>query len=61
MVRSSVAVKYGIINYEGNNKKFFPDQNSLLNKGDDSTMKIKWIALSGSFTLVKSLKLRFNH
>ena len=41
MVRSSVAVKYGIINYEGNNKKFFPDQNSLLNKGDDSTMKIK--------------------
>ena len=36
-----MAVKYGIINYEGNNKKFFPDQNSLLNKGNDSTMKIK--------------------
>ena len=61
MVRSSVAVKYEIINYEGNNKKFVLDQNSLLNKGDDSTMKIKWIALSGSFTLVKSLKSRFNH
>ena len=59
MVRSSA--KYGIINCEGNNKKFVPDQNSLLNKRDDNTMKIKRIALSGSFTHVKSLESRFNH
>ena len=30
----------GIINYEGNNKTFVPDQNSSLNKGDDDTVKI---------------------
>ena len=34
-------MEYGIINYEGNNKKFFPDQNSSLNKRDDNTIKIK--------------------
>ena len=61
VVQSSTAVKYGIINYEGNNKKFVPDQNSLLNNRDGDTMKIKWIALRGSFTLAKSLKSRFNH
>ena len=61
VVRSSAAVKYGIINYEGNNKKFVADQNSLSNNSDDYTMKIKRIALSGSFTLVKSLESRFNH
>ena len=32
MVPSSATVKYEIINYEGNNKKFVPDQNSLLKK-----------------------------
>ena len=31
----------GIIDYEGNNKKFVPDQNSLLNKADYDTVKIK--------------------
>ena len=46
---------------EGNNKKFVPDQNSLLIKRDDNTMKIKWIALSRSFTNVKSLESRFDH
>ena len=61
MVRSSAAAKYEIINYEGNNKKFVPDQNSLLNKRNYNTMKIKRIAISGSFTLVKSLESRFNH
>ena len=61
VVRSSAAAKYEIINYEGNNKKFVPDQNSLLNKRNYNTMKIKRIALSGSFTLVKSLESRFNH
>ena len=61
VVQSSTAVKYGIINYEGNNKKFVPDQNSLLNKRNYNTMKIKRIAISGSFTLVKSLESRFNH
>ena len=45
VVRSSAAVKYGIINYEGNNKKIVADQNSLSNKSDDYTMKIKRIAL----------------
>ena len=44
-------MEYGIINYEGNNKKFVPDQNSSLNKRDDDTIKIKWITLSRSFTL----------
>ena len=34
-------MKYGIINYEGNNKKFVPDQSSSLNKRDDDTVKIK--------------------
>ena len=47
VVQSSTAVKYGIINYEENNKKFVPDQNSLLNNRDDDTMKImncsQWI------------------
>ena len=57
MVQSSAAVKYGIINYEDNYKKFVPDQN----KRDDNTMKIKWIDLSGSLTLVKPLQSRFNH
>ena len=33
-------MEYGIINYEGNNKKFVPDQNSSLNKRDDDTVKI---------------------
>ena len=61
MVWSSEAAKYRIINYEGNNKKFVPDQNSFLNNKDDNTMKIKRIDLSGSFTIVKSLKWRFNH
>ena len=61
VVQSSTAVKYGIINYEGNNKKFVPDQNSLLNKRNYNTMKIKRIAISGSFTSVKSLESRFNH
>ena len=46
---------------EGNNKKFVPDQNSLLIKRDDNTMKIKWIALIRSFTNVKSLESRFDH
>ena len=32
---------YGIINYEGNSKKFVPDQNSSLNKRDDDVGKIK--------------------
>lgn len=41
MVWSSAAVKYRVINYEGNSKKFVPDQNSFLNKKDDNTMKIK--------------------
>ena len=41
VVQSYTAVKYGIINYEGNNKKFVPDQNSLLNNRDDDTMTIK--------------------
>ena len=59
--RSSAAVKYGIINYEGNNKKFLPGQNNLSNKRDDNTKKMKWIALSRSFTIVKSLEWRFNH
>ena len=31
----------GIINYERNNKKFVPDQNSSLNKRDDDTNKVK--------------------
>ena len=44
-------MEYGIVNYEGNNKKFVPDQNSSLKKRDEYTIKIKWIALSGSFTL----------
>ena len=39
MIRSSAAVKYGIMNYEGSNKKIVPDQNSLLNKRDDNTIK----------------------
>ena len=42
---------YRIINYERNNKKFVPDQNSSLKKRDDDTIKIKWIALNESFTL----------
>ena len=45
MVWSSAAFNvwnmYGIINYEGNNKKFVPNQNSSLNKRDDDTIKIK--------------------
>ena len=61
VVRSSEAVKYRIVDYVGNNKKFVPDQNSLLNKRDDNTKKINWVALSGSFTIVKSLEWRFNH
>ena len=61
MVRSSAAAKYGIINSEGNNKKIVPDQNSLLDKRDDNTIQIKWIALRGSFTLVKYLEPKFNH
>ena len=44
-------LKYGIVNYEGNNEKFVPNQNSSLNKRDENTMKIKWIALSGLFKL----------
>ena len=32
---------YGIINYEWSNKKFIPDQNSSLNKGDDDTIKTR--------------------
>ena len=32
---------YGIINYEGSNKKLVPDQNSSLKKRDDDTIKIK--------------------
>ena len=44
-------MEYGIINYEENNKKFTADQNSSLNKRDDDTIKLKWIAPSGSFTL----------
>ena len=38
VVRSSAAVKCEIINYEGNDKKFVPDQNSLLKK----VMPIQW-------------------
>ena len=38
MVRSSAAL---LINYEGNNKKFVPDQNSSVNKRDDDKIKIK--------------------
>ena len=34
-------MEYGIINYEGNNKKFVPDQNCSLNKRDDDTVKTK--------------------
>ena len=35
-------MEYGlIINYEGNNKKFVPDQHSSLNKRDDDTIKTK--------------------
>ena len=34
-------MEYGIIIYEGNNKKFAPDQNSSLNKRDDDIVKIK--------------------
>ena len=34
-------MEYGIINYEGNNKKFVPDQNSSLNKRDEYAIKIK--------------------
>ena len=41
MVRSSPAVKYGIIISEGNDKKIVPDQNSLSNKGDGNTMTKK--------------------
>ena len=42
---------YGIINYEGNNKKLVQDQNNSLNKRDDETIKIKmncyqWIVYS---------------
>ena len=32
-------MEYGIINHEGNNKKFVPDQNNSLNKRDDDTVK----------------------
>ena len=32
---------YGIIDYEGNNKKLVQDQNNSLNKKDDDTIKIK--------------------
>ena len=32
-------MEYGIINYERNNKKFVPDQNSSLSKRDDDTIK----------------------
>ena len=39
MVRSSAA--FNVWNYEGNNKKFVPHQNSSLNKRDDNTVKIK--------------------
>ena len=42
---------YGIIDYEGNNKKLVQDQNNSLNKKDDDTIKIKWIAISGLFTV----------
>ena len=42
---------YGIIIYEGNNKKLVQDQNNSLNKRDDDTIKIKWIAISGLFTV----------
>ena len=34
-------MEYGIINHEGNNKNFVPNQNSSLNKRDDDTIKIK--------------------
>ena len=34
-------MEYEIINYEGKNKEFVPDQNSSLNKRDDDTTKIK--------------------
>ena len=34
-------MKYGTLNYEGNNRNFFPDQNSSLNKRDDDKVKIK--------------------
>ena len=34
-------MEYGIIDYEGNNKKIVPDQNSSLNKRDDDIIKIK--------------------
>ena len=43
--------EYGTINYAGNYKKFVTNQNNLLKKWDDDTVKIKWIGLSGSFTL----------
>ena len=39
VVWSSAALKYGIINHKGNNKEIVPDQNSLLSKSDDNTMK----------------------
>ena len=58
MVRSSAAAEYGILIMKEIIKN---DQNGLLNKSDDNTVKIKWIALSGSFTLVKSLESRFKH
>ena len=45
MVRSSATYNVGNYcnynNYEGNNKKFVPDQNSLLNKRDDDTIENK--------------------
>ena len=44
-------MEYGIINYEGNYKNFVPDQNSSLKKRHDDAIKIKWITLSGLFTL----------
>ena len=48
-------MEYGIINYEGNNKKFFPDQNSSLNKRDDDTVKIK-----GHNTIMKKHRNELN-
>ena len=33
-------MEYGIINYQRNNKKLVPDQNSSLSKRDDDTVKI---------------------
>ena len=41
VVQSSAALNNGIINYEGNNKKFVPDQTSLSNKRDGNTIKVK--------------------